>query len=167
MLGIRLTLYNLNSHVLTLWKHYAKTTTSNTKSFIYLNKLTKTPGLEVLFSFVLKKHMNHLQVHDNHEKISRFQSQGNPLHNKVCFFVWFFFELYSNYTSRIGKNQYQISQERAKIQDIFKGLEKRLFLFICYTYITETCTGSLNFPKCAQKNFKPKGFINSGILYLH
>ena len=57
-----------------------------------LNKQTKTSGLEVLFSFVLKKHMNHFQVHDNHEKISRFQSQGNPLHNKVCFFVvWVFF----------------------------------------------------------------------------
>lgn len=36
----------------------------------------------------------------------------------------------------IGINQDQISQSRAKIQCIFKGLERQLFLFISYTYIT-------------------------------
>lgn len=64
-------------------------------------------------------------------------------------------------------NQYQISQQRAKLQCIFKGLERQLFLFISYTYITQTCTDSPNFIKCTLKNFKPTGFINSGINYLH
>ena len=99
-----------------------------------LNKQTKTSGLEVLFSFVLKKHMNHFQVHDNHETISRFQSQGNPLHNKVCFF-FFFFELYSNYTSWIGKKSIPNFTAKSKNPRYFqRPREAVISIYILYLH---------------------------------